>query len=386
MFLNPLPAAERIPQLSFLHKKNIGMLTNDAAQVSSGERSRAFLLKNGFKIKILFSPEHGIAAKEADGATVLDKIDVLTGLPIISLYGNRLKPSSGDLKGLDIVLFDVPDVGCRFYTYLWSMTYVMEACHQAGIPLVILDRPNPIGGNIRLAEGPMLDETRCSSFIGRWQMPVTHYATLGELALYFRDTRMPGLSMQVIPCAGWQRGASFFEKGIPFVPTSPAITDSATALLYPGMGLLEGIEVNEGRGTPYPFKQFGAPWIEAPLLQELMLEYCKESGISCLPVSYIPDWGAYAGQPCHGLRFSIKNPLLFKPVAFGLKLLSTLLSAYPLFVIPRLYPTVANPAGGQHLDRLLGIYDAYEKIKGGEQFFTEAGEEWVETITPYLMY
>jgi uncharacterized protein YbbC (DUF1343 family) len=354
--------------------------------VSNGESSRAFLLKNGFQIEKLFSPEHGIAAGEADGTAVSDKNDLETGLPIVSLYGNKWKPSPENLQGIEVMLFDVPDVGCRFYTYLWSMTYLMEACCEAGIPLVIFDRPNPIGGNLSLAEAPMLDETCCSSFIGRWRMPVTHYATLGELALYFRATRMPGLSLQVIPCEGWLRHTSFFEKNLPFVPTSPAISDAETALLYPGMGLLEGIAVSEGRGTPFPFKQFGAPWMETDVLRENLQDTCSAFGISFYPVAFTPKWGMYAGQTCYGLRFSITQPSVFKPVAFGIRLLSIILQCYPTLAIPRLYPTVANPAGKQHLDRLLGMANAYNKLKAGELPSTQAAGEWIHAMTPYLLY
>src|SRR5690606_8412023 len=146
---------------------------------------RKALQDAGFQLVKLFSPEHGLLAVGADGVAQADFVDPLTGLPVVSLYGSKMAPEPQDLESLDAVLFDIPDVGCRFYTYLWTLSYVMEGCARARIPLFVLDRPNPLGGDLSQAEGPMLDEAHCSSFIGRWSIPIRHSCTLGELALYF---------------------------------------------------------------------------------------------------------------------------------------------------------------------------------------------------------
>jgi len=143
------------------------------------------LLDAGFNIVKLFSPEHGLDVKGVDGATIKDGVDALTRLPVISLYNEKLQPDENDLKDIDMVLFDIPDIGCRCYTYLWTMTYVLEACAAYNKKFIVLDRPNPVSGSLRFAEGPMLDEAHCSSFIGRWNIPLRHSCTLGELALYF---------------------------------------------------------------------------------------------------------------------------------------------------------------------------------------------------------
>ena len=156
--------------------KRIGLVTNIAAVTNNNLPTREALLKNNFTISKLFSPEHGLDIVGADGHEIKDGIDELTGLPIISLYSNKLAPTKEDLEDIDIILFDIPDIGSRFYTYLWTMTYVMEACALHNKPLVILDRPNPIGGDINKAEGPMLDEINCPSFIGRWDIPVIRRA------------------------------------------------------------------------------------------------------------------------------------------------------------------------------------------------------------------
>lgn len=239
------------------------LVTNNAATTSSGELSRVTLLKDGLAIKKIFSPEHGLTAKGEDGAFQNHTIDLLTQLPVVSLYGDHLMPTEEDLKDIDAVLFDIPDVGCRFYTYLWTMTYVMESCALHNKRFILLDRPNPLGGSIEKAEGPMLDETTCSSFTGRWNIPVRHSCTLGELATYFAATRMNNLDLEIIKVADWNRHQTALDASWNFIPTSPAIKDIETALLYPGLGLMEGINVNEGRGTDSPFKIIGAPWINA---------------------------------------------------------------------------------------------------------------------------
>ena len=295
-------------------------------------------------------------------------------------------PTAEDLAAIDIVLFDIPDVGCRFYTYLWTMTYVMEACALHNKPLIILDRPNPISGNIKKAEGPMLDEKNCSSFIGRWDIPIRHSCSLGELAIYFVATKIKDINLDVIKVQNWNRKHTATEAGWHFVPTSPAIQDIETALLYPGMGLLEGINVNEGRGTDSSFKVMGAPWIDAEQLHiafnNLQLPELKNTVIN-----YTPDWGLYAGEVCHGLQFSATNSHSFYPVETGLQLLQLIISLYPEYCTERLYPTVANPTGSGHLDKLTGIYQSFEKIKKGELILAKLQPAtWNEIIQPYLLY
>ena len=170
---------------------------------ATGTLSRVALLNHHFNLIRLFSPEHGITVKGDDGVPQQGGDDVFTGLPVISLYSEKLAPNEDDLKDVDLVLFDIPDVGCRFYTYLWTMTYVMEACARTGKRFVVLDRPNPIGALLENAEGPMLDEVHCGSFIGRWNIPLKHCCTLGELALYFAATRMPALQIDVVKVKGY---------------------------------------------------------------------------------------------------------------------------------------------------------------------------------------
>ena len=199
---------DHLLQLSAIEWKHsrIGLVTNEAATTHAMEPTRLVLQKAGFNIRKLFSPEHGLNVKGADGAPMLNGVDELTDLPVISLYGQKLAPDQTDMEDLDCLVFDVPDAGVRFYTYLWTLSYLLEACARYQKPLIVLDRPNPISGLADLQEGPFLDEI-CASFIGRWNIPLRHSCTLGELALYFNANRGIKANITVIPCQGWNRSS-----------------------------------------------------------------------------------------------------------------------------------------------------------------------------------
>jgi uncharacterized protein YbbC (DUF1343 family) len=363
------------------NNKRIALVSNNASVTTKGVATRTALLEYGFTIVKLFSPEHGLSAAGEDGSFQHDDLDAITGLPVISLYGNKLAPEPEDLFDVDIVLFDIPDVGCRFYTYLWTMTHVMEACAANNKLLIIADRPNPITGNLSLAEGPMLDENNCVSFIGRFAIPIRHSCTLGELALYFAKTKINEVLLKIIPAENWIRNQA---NGFVFTPTSPAIQEQSTALLYPGMGLLEGINVNEGRGTHNPFHCCGAPWINADNLQNAF-EKNKCPGISSHAISYTPESGLYANELCHGLQFFVTDQNIFRPVKTGIALLQTIINLYPDCCNERLYKTVANPSGAGHLDKLLGISNAFAKLQRNEIIDTSV-ESWGVLIQQHLLY
>lgn len=375
-----------IQQPGRLKELPAALVTNNAASTHTGESSRLALLKAGFRIRTLFSPEHGLTASGDDGASQPDTTDALTQLPVISLYGDQLRPTAAALAGVDLVFFDIPDAGCRFYTYLWTLTHVMEACAAANKTLVVLDRPNPISGDPDKAEGPMLDEAHCSSFTGRWNIPVRHSCTLGELAAFFAATRVKDLQLEVIKINNWNRKQTAGEAGWYFRSPSPAITDTETALLYPGAGLLEGVNVNEGRGTSTPFKIAGAPWIRAEEMAAAFRDL-RLPGISVTAAHFIPGSGIYAGEKCGGLRCTVTTPSSFRPVQTGLCLLQLIKKMYPGELGERLYPTVANPSGKGHLDRLTGVRDSFMKIENGEliKASRETGN-WKQTISPFLLY
>jgi uncharacterized protein YbbC (DUF1343 family) len=363
----------------------IGFVTNNAALTSDDELSRTALLKAGFNFVKLFSPEHGLNAKGADGSFQQNSNDIITGLPVISLYSNRLIPSESDFADIDLIVFDIPDVGARFYTYLWTLTYIMEACAAHNKPLIVLDRPNPLSGDLSKAEGPMLNEEQCSSFIGRWNIPIRHSCTYGELAKYFSATRNIDIDLTVIRNENWHRN-NIAGNHWRFTPTSPAITDIETALLYPGMGLLEGININEGRGTETPFKVFGAPWIDSNLLLKEFLSLSLP-GISAQKAEYDPSESVYTNLICFGLQLHITDSNSFKPVLTGIEIIRLIQTLFPGNCEERLYKTVANPSGINHIDRLIGVVNSFEKIKSGEmlsQYYHTA--DWKNKIEPYLLY
>jgi uncharacterized protein YbbC (DUF1343 family) len=361
--------------------QRLALATNDAALTPDGQPSREALLRAGFGLCRLFAPEHGMARSGADGAAQPHGTDACTGLPITSLYGAQLAPTAADLADVDTVLFDMPDVGCRFYTYLWTMTHLMEACAAHGKPLVVLDRPNPTGALLHMAEGPWLDEATCGSFIGRWNMPLRHCCTLGELARYFAATRLPGLQLTVEPVSGYQRRHRA-PLHFPFVATSPAMPTAQSALLYPGTGLLEGLNLNEGRGTQMPFALIGAPWLNNDVLGR---ELWAAGILRATPLGYTAAAGPYAGLYCRGLLLQVTDAEAFTPVQWGLQLLAALVRHHPNELRERPYPTVANPGGMGHLDRLLGQPQAFAHLLRGGTWHT-AVPQWAGLVGPYLLY
>lgn len=376
---------DSILQQTAVYKNNrIAFVTNNAATTSAGELSRVALLKSGFNIIKIFSPEHGITTTGDDGAFQQNITDTVTGVPVISLYGNKLAPTAEDLQDVDFVLFDIPDVGCRFYTYLWTMTHVMEACAANQKPFVVLDRPNPIGAELSKAEGPFLDEQTCSSFIGRWNIPVKHCCTLGELALYSAATKISGLTIDVIKVQNYNRAQTAADDFF-FTATSPAIQQIDTAMLYPGTGLLEGININEGRGTEKPFQLCGAPWMKNEELKQSM-EQQQHAGIAFTTCTYKPVAGIYAGETCIGLQLHITDSKKNSAVKTGIALVQTIIQLHPEFVEERLYTTNANPTGIAHLDKLLGVQHAFTKLQQGHYIETNIAAEWEQKMKPYLLY
>ena len=363
-----------------------GLVTNNAAVTVDNLPVRQRLLALGYQLSCLFAPEHGLNAGLPDGSPVPFQQDELTGLPVYSLYAGSFSPPEEVVEPLDGILFDLPDVGCRFYTYLWTLTYIMEACIHYHKPLYVLDRANPTGGMMDWVEGPWLDEKTCSSFIGRWNIPVRHSCTLGELALYFRRTRLPQLHLEVIPCSGWKRSMHVLMPGMAIFPPSPALKHPQAIMLYPGLGLLEGVLVNEGRGTPFSFTSVSAPWLQAGTMLDAFCGKAIE-GVLMEEITVMPEWGVYAGQNCSGLKFRIVEPEVFKPVAFGVQLIQIMAKIHGSLLQPRLYPTVANPTGKHHLNRLLGVPNAFDGIVSGNILpETRIARLWQNMVAPDLLY
>lgn len=363
--------------------KTWALVTNDAAHAIDGQSGRVALLKAGFRIKRLFSPEHGISVQGADGEQQPDRIDPMTGLPVTSLYGRQWAPTTEELREVDAVLFDIPDIGCRFYTYLWTMTHVMEACAANGKPLFIADRRNPIGTLLEKSEGPWLDEEHCASFIGRWNIPLKHACTLGELARYFAATRVRDLDLHVIPVPAYLRGPASLKD--PFVPTSPAIQDLQTALLYPGTCLLEGVHLNEGRGTAHPFSGFGSPWLDTDALLR-HIQTLPNTGWVADKLNFKAVTGPYTGEMCSGIRLRVVEPEALLALRMGLEILRGICLIHPGQLVERAYPTHANPTGMGHLDRLLGIKDSFQLLLHDGSLQTDVAETWRSMMEDHLLY
>ncbi len=358
----------------------IGLVCNQASLTSHDQHSRLALKAVGFNLVKLFAPEHGFDSTGEDGKFINHEIDSLTQLPIVSLYSEKLAPSEADLVELDLVIVDLPDVGARFYTYLWTMTYVMESCEKYGKPVLILDRPNPIANHLNFVEGPVLD-LQCSSFIGRFPTPITHHCTFAELALYFKATYFPQLELSAVQMNNWDR---LSNTGYSFQATSPAIQHQQTAYLYPGSCLFEGLNINEGRGSEFPFEQFGAPWIDNDLLSSAVEN--QLAGASAKKVTYTPTFGLYENVLCFGLKITPNDLRTFKAVSYFINVIQIIHQLFPQYLAERNYLTNANPNGSKHLDKLLGLPNSFDKIINNEIDTTYAATPWKKAIKPFLLY
>lgn len=371
--------------------KRIGLVTNQAAVTGDNIPSRKALIDAGFNIVLLFSPEHGITVTGEDGAPIQNGIDGLTGLPVISLYGNHFMPSTTELEAVDFLMFDIPDAGVRFYTYLWTMTYCLEACAKEKKPFILLDRPNPISGQIEKVEGPYLNESNCSSFVGRWSIPIRHSCTFGELATYFNNHKKLNCSLEVIPCQHWSRATYQSDTGLNFIPTSPAIYDQETLLLYPGTCFFEATNLYEGRGSKDAFKIVGAPWLKTEkVINELRKQ--KIMGVHYSVGEQISTSKRFHSEKCNIVKFQVIDQHSFNPVQFGLIALKCIIETHAEFNWDY-YPTFANPSGEKHLDKLLGLYQSEKLFELPWNQFLEKIEveltiaaNWFDTIKKSLLY
>ena len=370
--------------------KRIGLVTSNAATTNTGLLSRTALVQAGFNVVILFSPEHGITARAPDGEAQQNSMDPITGIPVVSLYGSKRMPTPQNLENIDIVLFDIPDIGARFYTYLWTLTYVLEACALNKKECIVLDRPNPVSGNFDAAEGPFMDDIT-SSFIGRWNIPIKHSSTLGELALYFNGTKNIGAKLTVVPVKNWDRDSFVTDWETNFVPTSPAIQNSNSMLMYPGLCLLEATNISEGRGSVYSFETAAAPWLQTSEIVSFINQSFGDE-IKANTISFTPTSGKYANTLCKGIHFEVIDPAYYKPVFFGLLLLYIIRAKHPQQFMWETYKTAVNPSGENHLDKLLGIHNARQLFDLPlPQFVATCTKithtpNWQEQMIPYLLY
>jgi uncharacterized protein YbbC (DUF1343 family) len=365
-----------------LRGRRVGLVTNHTGLDRDGratidllfEASRERPRSEGFTLVALFSPEHGI--RGALDEKVGDGKDEKTGLPIYSLYGERRKPTAQTLKDIDTLVYDIQDAGCRFYTYISTLGLVMEAAAEHKVRVVVLDRPNPLGG-VAIA-GPMLDEGR-ESFVGYHRLPVRHGLTVGELARLYNAERKLGCDLQVIPMEGWRRGDLFDITGLRWVNPSPNLRGLTAALLYPGTGLLETTNVSVGRGTDRPFEWVGAPWLDGRRLAEALRAEALP-GVRFVPLRLTPIASVHKDKACDGVQIIIDDWSRFEPLRTGMALACALRKLHP------------DDWKIDRYDILLGHKATFEGLKRGATW-QELEKEWQADVArfrerrrAYLLY
>ncbi len=307
-----------------LKGRNVALVTNHTGRTAAGESVIDLLHKaEGVKLVALFSPEHGIRGELDE--KVGDGKDEKTGLPVYSLCGERRKPTAEQLKGVDTIVYDIQDIGCRFYTYISTLGLIMEAAEENRLKVVVLDRPNPIGGE--LVEGPVRDAGK-SNFVGYHDIPVRHGLTVGELAKLFHVEKKYAHELTVVTCENWRRADTFDRTGLPWRNPSPNMRHLTAAMLYPGIGLLETTNISVGRGTERPFEWLGAPWIDG---QKLAGELNKLglAGVRFVPTSRTPTGSVHKDKPCGGVDIIVEEWAKLRAVPVGLNVALTLRKLYP---------------------------------------------------------
>ena len=313
-------------RLALVAGKRVGLVACPSS-VDRHLRSSVELLHEDPDVKLvaLFGPEHGIRGDAQAGAKVDSAIDPLTQLPVHSLYGKTQRPTAEMLRDLDTIIIDLQDGGVRFYTFVATALYVMEAARAAGISVIVLDRPAPING-LRV-EGPMLDPDY-RSFVGPAPLPIRYGLTIGELARLLNERDEVHCDLTVVPMRNWTRELWVDATGLPFVPSSPNLPTLDAMTLYPGTCLVEGTNLSEGRGTTRPFEYIGAPWIEAESLTE-QLNALELPGARFRPVYFVPTFSKYQGELCAGVHIYVSDRERFQPVSAMLSVLQTVKRAYP---------------------------------------------------------
>lgn len=349
---------------SFLKGKNIALISNQSA-VDASFRQSVDVLNKEFNLKCLFALEHGIRGNVQAGEKVEGSIDESTGLPVISLYGDKKAPAGEDLDGIDVVVFDIQDVGLRFYTFLYSLGYAMQACDRAGIPLLLLDRPNPLSGS-RL-DGCMLDK-ELHSFVGEYPIPTRYGLTMGEFALFVKKYLGLKLDLRIARLKNWDRGSYFDETGLAFIPPSPNLPNIEAVLCYSGTCIFEGTNISEGRGTALPFQMIGAPFINAEELADSM----NNKGLLGLwfrPCCFTPCFSKHERSLCKGVQIHITNREEAKLFLAGLSLVEEIWKLCPNdFEFLK-----AKNSDTPFLDKLLGTAEfRLGKITAEELFLRES--------------
>ena len=372
-----------------LKGKRVGLITNHTGMDGS-LRSTIELFKQharDYCLAALFAPEHGIDGLAYAAEHVKDAKDK-HGLPIYSLHGKTRRPTDKMLEGIDVLVYDIQDIGCRSYTYATTLYYAMEEAAKKGITVIVLDRPNPING--LLIDGPMLDP-KWRSFIGYVNVPYCHGMTIGELAHFFNCEYGIGCDLKVISMKGWKRSMTFAETGLTWFPTSPYIPESDTPLFYATTGILGELSfVNLGGGYNLPFKVVGAPWIDGELFAQ-RLNAQNLPGVQFLPFHYRPFYGAHKGVDCHGIMIVVTNLETYRPLSVQYMILGLLKTLYPSQIAAHLAALDKNrrelfcKANGT--DKILKIFED-EKYVAWKliHFQKEERQKFISIRSKYLLY
>lgn len=357
--------------------RKCGLITNHTGRTQDGQRTIDVLFgRDDIDLVSIFSPEHGISGK-LDQSEIGHGTDAATGLPIWSLYAEKSRrPTSRMLEGLDTLVFDIQDIGCRFYTYISTMGICLEVAAEHGLRFVVLDRPNPIDG-VQVA-GPLLDPGT-ETFVGYHSIPVRHAMTVGELMHLFIADKELEVDAQVVECAGWKRGMTFDETGLTWINPSPNMRSLTQALLYPGIGLLEGTNLSVGRGTDTPFEILGAPWCDGPKLWQKLQE-ADLPGVSFVPTRFTPDASKFRDQECSGIQLAITDRSRFQPIATGLTIACALRDLF------------AKDWKHERLNWLLRNRKAYAAFAAGEDYpalhdqWRASVRDFSQRCRPFLIY
>ncbi len=373
-----------------LQGQRVGLLTNPSAVDKDLHSTYEVLCHNDqVNIVALFAPEHGFVGALGDGEHFESRIDPKTQLPVHSLYGDTLRPTADMLKDVDVIVCDIQDIGVRYYTFTWTISHMLEAAGEHGVTIVILDRPNPLGG--KLIYGPPLSE-EFSSLVGRYPVPVIHGMTLGEIIWMINETWNPRLArLSIISCEHWERDQRWEKTGLTWVPPSPNMPHLQTLQHYPGACLLEGTNISEGRGTTLPFEIAGAPWIDGPKLAKHLnaQDWVDDCGVRFRPHVFRPSQSKYVGEQCQGVQAHVMDFDAWNPIKAWLNVIAMIRELYP----NNFQWTPKNPQTGySHFDRLVGSRNIREAIENGTSIGTlvpdwlVAAAQFKESRKPFLLY
>ncbi len=376
----------RSPQ-TILKGDRVGLLCHQASVTTDLVHAKDALANAlGDGLRCLFSPQHGLYAEKQDNMVEShDCEDDLLGIPVYSLYGERREPNPDHFSSIDCLLVDLQDVGARVYTYVWTMFLAMKVAEATGRRVVVLDRPNPIGG--LQVEGNKLSQENFS-FVGMAPIPMRHGMTMGELAMYFRANFFPGLDLEVVKMEGWRRSMYFDDTGLPWVMPSPNMPTLDTAIVYPGQVLLEGTNLSEGRGTTRPFEIFGAPYVR-PQLLEKGLEAWGLSGFRLRFQPFEPTFNKWKGSRCLGFQVHVTDRKAFRPYRFTLAILSIVRREFseefeyasPPYEYEYIRPPIDLLIGDQRVREALesgaSSPELASLLRSDEEAFLEERREWL---------